>query len=301
MTRSTISALIILLAVLILGYASFYSVNEGERALLLRLGKIETHPGSDRPAVKQPGLHLKAPFITEAKKLDVRLQTLNLKSTSVATAGPENLIVEYYVKWRISDLASFYTHTGGDAHQAELLLEQQLNNTLRADFAQQTLSTIVANAQTSISNDLKLQAIASTQPLGITVVDARIKRIDLPSETSNAVLARMRGDYAANAVEDRAAGKTNATAIRTNAYASAALIVATAKEQAATIRGQGDAQAADIYANAYNKDPEFYAFYRSLIAYKKIFNPHTMNFLVLKPDSQFFKYFNAVTNEQKHG
>jgi membrane protease subunit HflC len=292
---------IAVLFILILGYSSIYSVNEGERALLLRLGAIVTD-ATGKPYIKGPGLHCKAPFITEARLFDTRLQTLDMnssKSLRIVTAEQKDVIVDCFVKWRIVDLALYYTRTNGDAQRANQLLEQQLNDSLRAQFGRRTISEVVSDDRTTIMDALSQQANASAQRLGLEVVDVRIKRIDLPTEVSTAVFERMRAERERVATEHRSTGKADAEAIRAQADANVTIAIATAKEQAAQIRSQGDAAAAKIYADAYSQNSDFYAFYRSLLAYKNVFSDRANSMLVLKPDSQFFKYFNAGLNGKK--
>lgn len=283
---------LLIIFVLIL-YSTFYTINEGEQGIVLRLGNIETS-ADGKPHVEGPGLHYKIPFISQVRIFDTRLQTLDIKSSRIVTAEQKDVIVDYFVKWRINDLALYFTRTGGDAERANQLLEQQLNDGLRAQFGKRSISEVISDDRATIMSTLGQQANASAQPLGITVIDVRIKRIDLPSEVSQAVFERMRAGRERVATEHRATGKASAEAIRANADAQVTIIIATANKQAATIRSQGDAQAASIYADAYSKDADFFAFLRSLQAYKAVFTNKQNNILVLKPDSAFFKYFNGV-------
>lgn len=287
--------LVIAIFVFALIYSTFYTVSEGEQAILLRLGNIETKANGNASIVG-PGLHFKLPLITQVRIFDTRLQTLDIKSSRIVTAEQKDVIVDYFVKWRISDLALFYTRIGGDPAQANVLLEQQLNDGLRAQFGRRTIGEVVSDDRAAIMDTLSQQANATAKRLGINVVDVRIKRIDLPGEVSSAVFERMRAERERVATEHRATGKANAQAIRANADATATITIATATAQAANIRSQGDAQAAITYADAYSKDPTFFAFLRSLQAYKTVFAKDQNNILVLKPDSQFFKYFNNEGN-----
>lgn len=289
-------------ALLILAYFSLYTVNEGEKALLLRLGNLVSNSQTDQAFIKGPGLHITVPFITQVRIFDTRLQTLDIKSSRIVTAEQKDVIVDYFVKWRINNLALYYTRTGGSAEQANLLLEQLLNDGLRAQFGRRTIGEVVSDDRATIMGTLSEQANASAQSLGIVVVDVRIKRIDLPSEVSSAVFERMRAERERVATEHRATGRASAEAIRARADAEATVTIATANAEAASIRGQGDAQAAKVAADAYGKDPNFFAFLRSLQAYEAVFSKDQNNILVLKPDNQFFKYFNqaeATTTTQK--
>lgn len=284
----------------ILFFSTAYIVNEGERALLLRLGTIQTDPATGKAYIKSPGLHFKLPIIMQAKIFDTRLQTLDIKSSRIMTAEQKDVLVDYYVKWRINNLPLYYTRTGGNLMQANLLLEQQLNDSLRAEFGKRKISEVISDDRANIMDALNKQANANAQRLGIDIIDVRIKRIDLPTEVSTAVFERMRAERERVATEHRSTGKANAEAIRAQADANVTITLATAREEAARIRSEGDAIAAKIYAEAYSKNPQFYAFYRSIEAYRKVFdknNPNNM--LVLKPDSQFFKYFNSEGGKEK--
>lgn len=284
---------------LIFLYSCLYTVNEGERAILLRLGSIETN-GHGATIIVLPGLHFKWPLINQVHKFDVRLQTLDITSSRIVTIEKKNVIVDYYVKWRISDLALFYTRSSGNSTQAETLLKQQLNAALRTEFGRHTINEVIADDRANIMDKLQRVANADAQGYGINVIDVRIKRIDLPEEVSQAIFDQMRAEREKAAGEHRAMGKAAAEAIRANADAHAAITISTAKADAARIRGEGDLQAAKIYADAYAKDAEFYAFYRSLIAYRNAFATKK-DVLIIKPDSQFFRYFkgnqSAKTNK----
>lgn len=287
--------IIVAAIVALLIYFSTYTITEGQQALLLRLGTIETDTKGN-PLVENPGLHFKIPFITQVKLFDMRLQTLDIQSSRIVTAEQKDVIVDYYAKWRINNVVLYYTRTSGDPQQASLLLEQQLNDGLRAEFGRRTISDVVSDDRATIMNALSQQANANAERLGISVIDVRIKRIDLPDEVSTAVFERMRTERERVATEHRSDGKANAEAIRANADASASVALATAKMQAAAMRAQSDKQASVIYTAAYSKDPEFYAFWRSLEAYKAVFANSANTLLVLKPDSAFFKYFNNLSN-----
>lgn len=287
--------LIIIIVVLLLLYSGMFSVSEGQQALILRLGKLQTNSQGQAKMLK-PGLHFKLPFITRSLLFDTRIQTLDIESSRIVTAEKKDVLVDYYVKWRIADLAKYYKSTGGDAARAQVLLQQQVNNGLRAQFGKRTISEVVSDDRSVIMSNLRQQADTSAAPLGIDVIDVRIKAIDLPTEVSAAVFSRMRAERQRVAAEHRANGKSLAEAIRAKADASATVIVAKANQQAAEIRASGNKQAAQLYAKAYNKDPGFYAFYRSLKAYQDTFN-HKNDIMVLGPHSQFFKYMNTTNNK----
>lgn len=274
-------------------YSSAYLVYQGEHALLLRLGNIQMD-ANGKAYIKGPGLHFKIPFLMQAKIFDTRLQTLDIKSSRIMTAEQKDVLVDYYVKWRISNLALYFTRTGGNPRQAALLLEQQINDGLRAEFGRRKINEVISDDRANIMDALNKQANQTAQKLGIDIIDVRIKRIDLPTEVSTAVFERMRAERERVATEHRSTGKAQAEAIRAQADANATITIATAKEAAARIRGEGDAIAAKVYADAYNQNPQFFAFYRSLDAYRKIYDKNNPNnILVLQPNSEFFKYFNG--------
>lgn len=272
--------------------SSLFSVHEGSRAILLRLGKM-VRDNADQVIVYQPGLHFKIPFINTVRFLDVRLQTLDIESSRIVTAEKKDVLVDYYAKWRIENAPLYFTRTGGNELRAENLLRQKLNDGLRAEFGKRDISEVVSGERVDIMRLLKDQANASAKDLGITVIDVRIKRIDLPDEVSAAVFDRMRAERERIATEHRAKGKSEAEFIRAKADADVTVKIATAQSESKKVRGQGDAIAAKIYADAYSKDSSFYAFYRSLSAYKQSFHSKK-DFLLLRPDSQFFKYFNTA-------
>lgn len=282
--------LLIFVIILLSFFACFYSVKEGQRALLLKLGEIVTD-SSGQPLVIQPGLHLRIPFINRVRTFDVRLQTLNAQSSRVLTEEQKYVLVDYYVKWRIADLPLYYTRTGGFADKAETLLQQKVNDALRAAFGKRTITEVVSGERGNVMDLLKQKADESAEGLGIEVIDVRVKRIDLPEEVSDSVFDRMRVEREQAATKHRSDGKAKAESVKAGADATVTVILAKAREKAAKIQAQGNAKAAEIYANAYKKDASFYALYRSLQAYKNVFISKN-DVLLLKPDSQFFKYFN---------
>lgn len=283
----------ILVIVLILLFSGLFVVKEGQEALVSRLGNLQVN-AEKQPVVYTPGLHFKLPLITEALMFDTRIQTLDIESSRIVTAEKKDVLVDYYVKWRIINLAKYYTSSGGIRARAEVLLEQQLNNSLRAQFGQRTIPEVVSDDRSKIMSTLRGEADQSAKPLGIDVIDVRIKAIDLPKEVSAAVFSRMRAERQRVAAEHRANGKSLAEAIRAKADADVTIMLAGARQKAAKIRAKGEGKAAQIYANAYNKSPSFYAFYRSMLAYQDTFNSKN-DLLVIGPNSQFFDYVNETT------
>ncbi len=289
MSHKLITSLIIIFLLIILGFSSLFTVNEGQEALVTRLGEIKLSDG--QPQIEMPGLHVKTPFLDSVLYFDTRIQTLDIEKSRIVTAQKKDVLVDYYVKWKIVNLASYYTSTSGDSSQAEQLLTQQLNSALRAEFGTRDIPDVVSDSRSEIMSALSQSANISAAPLGIKVVDVRIKAIDLPDEVSSAVFNRMRAERTRVATQHRSQGQSDAEAIRAQADADVTVILAKANEQAAQIMAKGDEEAAQMYAKAYSKDPNFYAFYKSLEAYNKSFKSSN-DMLVLSPNSDFFKYFN---------
>ena len=290
------SLLVIVIIALFVGYSSLFTVQAGQKALVLRLGKMVANPTTKKPQVYEPGLHFKTPFINSVRKFDTRLQTLTVQSSRIMTEEQKNVLVDYYVKWRINNLPLYYTRTGGSVTHTQNLLEQQVNDALRAAFGKRTITEVVSGERTNIMQILQDKANVTAKGLGIKVVDVRIKSIDLPKEVSDSVFKRMSAKREQVATEHRADGKAQAEKIKATADAQAAIAIANAVAKAAKVKAEGTAQAAKIYADAYKKDPKFYAFYRSLKAYRQAFSKKD-DILVLKPDSQFFDYFNSATGK----
>ena len=297
MKSATNTLLAVIAAILVVvAYLSIYTVNQSERALVLRLGEIVQDSETGQGKVMMPGLHIKLPFITNVKWFDARLRTLNVQSSRILTQEQKYVLVDYFVKWRIKDFPLYYKRTSGIDLRTQTLLQQKVNDALRAAFGKRTISEVISGERMNIMALLKEAANTSAHSLGVNVTDVRIKRIDLPKEVSESVFSRMRAEREQVATKHRSDGKAEAEKIRANADANVIVTLATAKNDAAQIRAKGLADAANIYATAYNKDAKFYAFYRSLIAYKTVFHDKN-SLMVLEPGSQFFKYFHAPTSK----
>ena len=283
-TKSTAFILPVGLTLSVLAYMSVFYVNQHEKAILFRLGEMVT---SDY----KPGLHFKTPIINNVSTFDARVLTLDTKSERFLTSEKKNVIVDSFVKWRIGDVGLFYTTVGGDEYQANLRLEQIMKDAMRSEFGLRTIKQLISEDRTELRQTLltKLEPVAGK--FGIELIDIRIKRIDLPQEVSSSVYQRMRAERERVARELRSQGSETAEQISAEADKQKQVILANAQRDAENIRGRGDAQSADIYAKSFGKNPEFYAFYRSLQAYQTAFEK-TQDTLVLKPDSEFFKYFN---------
>lgn len=283
MSTKNLVSLIIVLFVLVVVSSSFYIVNQYERAVVLRFGGLIA-------ADVKPGIHFKVPMIDKVRRFDGRLQTADMTPESFYTIENKRLVVDSYIKWRVSNVAGYYRATGGDEKIAEDRLSQTVAAGLRNQFGRRTLHDVVSGQRDELMAELKknLNETANNS-LGIEVVDVRVKRIDFPPEVSRSVFDRMSADREKEAREYRSQGKEQAEVIRADADRQRVVLEANAYRDAERLRGDGDAKAAAIYAAAFNKDPEFYAFVRSLNAYRSSFNSKD-DLLVLDPKSEFFRY-----------
>ncbi|MGS0683401.1 protease modulator HflC [Shewanella sp. 125m-7] len=286
----------IIVAILIaISLSSLLVVNEGERAIVSRFGKVLKDDGVTR--VYAPGLHLKIPMLDKIKFMDSRVQTLDGAADRFVTSEKKDLMVDSYVKWRIKDFERYYLSTnGGIKANAETLLQRKINNDLRTEFGRRTIKEIVSGSRDELQSDALKNAAESAKDLGVEVVDVRVKQINLPANVSTSIYQRMRAERQAVAKEHRAQGKEQAEIIRAKTDASVTIQTAEAERKALTIRGEGDAKAAKIYADAYTKDPEFFSFMRSLDAYRASFSGKN-DVMVLEPDSEFFRYMNSSSGK----
>ncbi|MGL5759424.1 protease modulator HflC [Plesiomonas sp.] len=294
MNKFVIPAVIV--AVLI-GSSSLFVVPEGERGIMLRFGKVK-RDSQDVVQVYNPGLHLKAPFFDSVKMLDARVQTMDDQADRFVTAEKKDLIVDSYVKWKIQDFGRYYLSTGGgNMQQAEALLKRKISDRLRSEIGSRTIKDIVSGSRGELMDDARNSlntGADSASDLGIEVVDVRVKQINLPAEVSNSIYQRMRAERNAVAREHRSQGREQAEILKADVDRRVTVMQAEAESKARSMRGEGDATAAKIYADAYSKDPEFYAFIRSLKAYENSFRGK-QDMMVLKPDSDFFKYMKTPT------
>ena len=289
MTASRLN-LIAFVAVIAIGIVSnsLYIVTERERAVLLKFGEVV------RTDV-QPGLHFKLPIVNDVKRFEARLMTLDSRPQRYLTAEKKGLIVDSYVKWRVANVDRYYTATGGDELEANRLLTSRVDNGLRNKFGERTVYEVVSGERDELMAEIRreLDSIAK-QELGIEIVDVRVKAVDLPGEVSNSVYSRMASEREREARELRSRGRELAEGIEADADRQKTIIEADAYRQAQAIRGEGDAEAARIYASAFNLDPEFYAFYRSMNAYRSSF-ANKDDLLVIEPDSDFFRFLKDST------
>ncbi|AEF05460.1 protease modulator HflC [Alteromonas sp. KS69] len=285
-------AIAVLVLLVVLASGSLFVVTEGERAIVIQFGKVQRDDATGDTKVFEPGLHFKLPFIDSVRHLDARVQTLDDTPDRFVTSEKKDLIVDSYVKWRIDDFARYYLSTGGNKLQAEALLKQKVNNGLRSEFGTRTIAQIVSGERSALMNQAMEQASTSSDELGIEIVDVRVKQINLPTEVSNSIFQRMRAERAAVAREHRSEGQEQAEVIRADIDAKVTVMLADAERNARQLKGEGDALAAEIYADVYSKNADFYSFLRSMDAYKASFN-NKQDVMVIAPDSDFFRYMNA--------
>ena len=271
-----------LIAVIIISQ-SIFVVSEIERAVKLRFGEIVQFD-------LEPGLHFKWPIVNSVRYFDSRILTLDAQPQRYLTSEKKALMVDSFIKWRIKDVAKYFTTTGGDEERAKRLLSQRVDTGLRNEFGTRTVKEVVSGERDQLMNSLTsmLDGIAQEE-LGVEVIDLRVKRIDLPIEVSESVYNRMRTERERLARELRAQGNEVAEKIRATADKDKTIILADAYREAEETRGNGDAKATATYAEAYSKDPEFYDFTRSLKAYQATFQSKG-DILLIDPDSDFFKY-----------
>lgn len=277
-------------AVALLLYASLYTVDQRERAILFKFREIVD-------ADIQPGLHFKLPFINTVGKFPAQILTLNANSEQFLTSEKKVVIVDFFVKWRIKDFAAFYRATGGGdstVENAANRLGQITKDGLRNEFSRRTVEDVLGAERDRLMQVLDNRSTDVAKQMGIEILDVRVSKIDLPEKVSKSVYDRMISERQRVAQDLRSRGQEQAETIKAAADRESAVIMAEAYKAAEKVRGEGDAKSAGIYASAYQQDAEFYAFYRSLSAYRKSLGK-SGDTMVLEPNSEFFRYFKQQT------
>lgn len=271
---------------LLLLMQSVYIIQQTERAVLLRFGAVSKSDVA-------PGLHFKLPVAEEVKKFDARVLTLDSSPETYYTLEKKPLIVDSFAKWRITDVPKYYTASSGDEARANRVLQERVNEGLRNAISRRDMHEVISGERDQLMQELTADLNrVMKEAVGVEVIDVRVKRIDLPTEVSTSVYERMNSERQIEARQYRAQGQELALGIRADAERQTVVIEAEAYREAEQIRGDGDAKAASVYASAFNKDPEFYEFTRSLNAYAKVFGDKS-DMLVLDPNSEFFKYLKS--------
>ena len=287
MNRAYIVGIIVLV---VIGALSVFTVDEREVAIKLQLGKI-------KQVGYEPGLHFKWPLVENVLKFDSRIQNLDADPQLYLTIEKKNVIVDSFVKWRIQDVERFYTSTGGNVLRANQRLSAVVVKQLRDAFGSRTIQQVVSGERAEIMDQLVLALKRQADELGLAIIDARMKRVDLPERVSQSVFDRMSAERKEVAKRFRSEGEERGRRIRADADREQEVILAEAERDAQKIRGDGDGRATEIFADAFNQDAEFYALYRSLNSYKNTFN-NASDILLLNPNTQFFRYFNDAQGKR---
>lgn len=270
------------LAVVILASLSVFTVDQRERAIVFQLGEV-------KEVITTPGLHFKWPLIQNVRYFDARILTLDTPDAErYITSEKKNLLVDSFVKWQITDVRQYYISIGDEA-QAQTRISQTVNATLREEFGKHTVHEVVSEDRNEIMKTVRERANQDAKKIGVEIIDVRLKRVDLPQEVSESVYKRMDAERKSVANQLRSEGSAAAERIRAEADKEREVIIANAYKDAQRVKGEGDAKAAAVYAQAFGQNPEFYAFYRSLEAYRSSFKNRS-DVLVLEPNSEFFKY-----------
>ncbi len=282
---------IIVPLVALLTWASVFTVDERQEAILFQFGEIIE-------ADYEPGVHFKIPFIQNVRKFDNRILTIDQKPERFLTQEKKDLIVDSFVKWRITDVVQYFKTTQGDELTAGRLLYENINNGLRDEFGKRTIQEIISGDRAQIMELMTQQASERAKTLGIEVVDVRVKKVDYPERVSNSVYQRMRAEREREARDFRSKGHEASERIQADADRQRSILLAEAYRDSEIARGEGDARATEIYAQSFNKDQEFYKFTRSLTAYTKNFSTAS-DVILLKPDSDYFRYFKDPSGQMK--
>lgn len=283
MMRNIAFVLVIVLGALLVLSSSAFVVDQRRHAMILQFGEVVS-------VKTEPGLYFKVPVFQSVRFFEKRILTIDTQEPErFITSEKKNVLVDSFVKWRIVDAKQYYISVSGDEMKAQNRLTQTINDGLRAEFGKRTIHEVVSGERDKIMEILREKANLDAKKIGVEVLDVRLKRVDLPQEVSDSVFKRMDAERKRVANELRSQGAAESEKVRADADKQKEVIIAEANREAQRIKGEGDAKAASIYAAAYNQQPEFYAFYRSLEAYRNSFKSKS-DFLILEPNSEFFKY-----------
>ena len=278
--------------VLVLLGAMIFTVDQRQHAIVFQLGEV-------REVISEPGLYFKWPMIQNVRYFDKRILTLDsAEPERFITSEKKNVLVDSFVKWRIVDPKLYYVSVAGEEARARTRLAQTVNAGLREEFGKRTVHDVVSGERDKIMEQMREKADQDARKIGVQIVDVRVKRVDLPSEVSESVYRRMEAERKRVANELRSEGSAEAEKVRADADRQREVIVAEAYRDAQKVKGEGDAKAAAIYAQAFGQNPEFYAFYRSLEAYRNSFK-NNGDVIVVEPNSDFFKYMKSLGRGEK--
>ena len=276
----------VVLVAAVLASLALFTVDQRENAIVFQLGEI-------REVITEPGLRAKWPLIQNVRYFDKRILTIDEPDTErFVTSEKKNLLVDSFVKWRIEDVRQYYISMNGDEARARSRLTQIINSVLREEIGKRNVQDVVSGERDKIMQVVRDKVLQDAKPFGIEIVDVRLKRVELPQDVSESVYRRMEAERRAVASQLRSLGASEAEKIRAEADKDREVIIAEAYRDAQRVKGEGDAKAAAIYAKAYSENAEFYAFYRSLEAYRASFRSRS-DVLVLDPNSDFFRYLKS--------
>jgi membrane protease subunit HflC len=283
MSKNFGSLLLGLVVLLVVLSGSMFTVDQRQNALVFQLGEVVS-------VKTRPGLYFKLPLVQNVRYFDTRILTLDSADPErFITSEKKNVLVDSFIKWRVIDARQFYVSVGGDETRAQIRLNQTVNDGLRAEFGKRTINDVVSGHRDDIMSLIRTKADQDARKIGVQVVDVRIKRVDLPESVSENVYRRMEAERKQVANELRSTGAAEAEKIKADADKQKEVIVAEAYRDAQRVKGEGDAKASAVYAAAYGKNAEFYAFYRSMQAYRDSFKSKS-DVMVLDPSADFFKY-----------
>ncbi|MDT3707982.1 MAG: protease modulator HflC [Thiobacillus sp.] len=283
MSKHIGSLLIGLVVVLVVLSGSMFTVDQRQNAMVFQLGEVVS-------VKTKPGLYFKLPLVQNVRYFDTRILTLDAADPErFITSEKKNVLVDSFIKWRVIDVKQFYVSVGGDEMRAQIRLNQTVNDGLRAEFGKRTVNEVVSGRREEIMSIIRAKADTDARKIGVQVVDVRIKRVDLPETVSENVYRRMEAERKQVANELRSTGAAEAEKIKADADKQKDVIVAEAYRDAQRVKGEGDAKASAVYASAYGRNAEFYAFYRSMQAYRESFKSKS-DVMVLDPSADFFKY-----------
>jgi membrane protease subunit HflC len=277
-----IVALLILVA--LLASSALYTVDQRQNAIVFQLGEV-------KEVVTKPGLHFKWPLLQNVRLFDMRILTFDdAEPLRFLTQGNRPVLVDSFVKWRITDVKTYFTSVQGDEFRAQTRIKQTVSGTLRDEFGLRGLHEVVSGEREKIMSEVRRKVDQDLERIGVKIVDVRLKRVDLPQEVSESVYRRMEAERKRIANEARSTGAAEAEKIRADAERQREVILAEAYRDAQRVRGEGDGKSAGIYALAFNQNPEFYSFYRSMEAYRSTFRGRN-DLMLIEPNSDFLRYF----------
>ena len=272
-----------LIALALLFSTSLFTVDQRQNAVVFQLGEV-------KDVITEPGLHFKWPLIQNIRYFDTRIQTLDdPEPLRFITSEKKPVLVDSFVKWRIIDTKQFYISVQGDEVRAAKRLQQTITDGLQAEFGKRTVHDVVSGERDAIMELMRDKADQDARKIGVQIIDVRLKRVDLPQEVSESVYRRMEAERKRVANELRSTGSADAETIRADAEKQREVILAEAYRDAQRSKGEGDAKASAVYAQAFQQNPEFYSFYRSMEAYRSSFR-NKGDVMLLDPSSDFFKY-----------